>query len=64
MIVTIGILLVLISLIKTSAFKKGESAGVILIGPIPIIWGSSRKALIIAVTAFIVIAIMVLLLWI
>ncbi|RLF07155.1 MAG: hypothetical protein DRJ60_03300 [Thermoprotei archaeon] len=50
--VIIGIIFIILSSIKMMGGGKGETAGVILIGPIPIIWGSSRRAL--ALTALIV----------
>ncbi|RZN55852.1 MAG: hypothetical protein DSO09_01870 [Candidatus Methanomethylicota archaeon] len=58
--IIIGIILVIFSSIKMISKGKGESAGLILIGPIPIIWGTSRKifaitTLIAAIIIFIVV---------
>lgn len=46
LLVVVGVILIIISSIKITSTNKGkqESSGFILIGPIPILWGSSRKA--------------------
>lgn len=57
-IMIVGIAIVLLS--AFSSFKRGkksEGGGVILIGPIPIIFGSNRKLLIITTVGFLVLVI-------
>ena len=63
LITIIGIILIAISLIKMMGKGKGESAGIVLIGPIPIVWGSSSRALILAVIMTIFALIIIALLW-
>jgi len=61
--VVIGIILIILSSMRMLGRGKGETAGVILIGPIPIIWGSSRKALALTALAVAVILLIIVVLW-
>lgn len=63
MLVVIGIILIILSSMRMLGRGKGETAGVILIGPIPIIWGSSRKALALTALAAAVILLIIVVLW-
>lgn len=63
LLVMIGVILILISFIKMVkvSYGKCESSGVILIGPIPIVWGTSKKlTMIMGVVAAIMMLIMAL----
>ena len=59
--IIIGIILIILSSIRMISRGKGESAGLILIGPIPIIWGTSRKifAITTLITALIIFIILI-----
>lgn len=61
LLVIIGVILIVISSIKMIKVEgsKCESSGVILIGPIPIVWGTSKKltAIMGVVTAIIILVI-------
>ena len=63
LITIIGIILIAISLIKMMGRGRGESAGIVLIGQIPIVWSSSSRALILATITTIFALIIVTLLW-
>ncbi|MCS7139776.1 MAG: DUF131 domain-containing protein [Candidatus Nezhaarchaeota archaeon] len=55
----VGVALIILSSIRIIGRGEGESAGVILIGPVPIVWGTSRKMLALAamITALTLLAI-------
>jgi len=59
--VIIGIIFIILSSIRMISRGRGESAGLILIGPIPIIWGTSRKifAITTLITALIIFIILI-----
>lgn len=66
LLVIIGIALILLSfikMIKTSAGRY-ESSGIILIGPIPIIWGTSKRLTAIMGVVTAAIMLIAILLWI
>lgn len=46
LLVIIGVVFIIFSSMKITGTNKGkqESSGFILIGPVPILWGSSKKA--------------------
>lgn len=57
--IMVGVALIILSSIRIIGRGEGESAGVILIGPVPIVWGTSRKMLALAamITALTLLAI-------
>ncbi|MHC1628783.1 MAG: TIGR00304 family membrane protein [Candidatus Nezhaarchaeales archaeon] len=61
--VIVGIIFIIISSIRLMGGSKGESAGLILIGPIPIIWGSSRRALALTALAIALALLVIIVLW-
>jgi len=65
LLVLVGIAIIVVSSIMLARSGRGrcESSGVILIGPVPIIWGTSRKVTAIMGIVTAVIILLVALLW-
>ncbi|TFG11964.1 DUF131 domain-containing protein [Candidatus Thorarchaeota archaeon] len=69
--IVIGFILVLIGLVligreneDTNANIKSESKGIILLGPIPIVWGFGKKVKILVGTIAVVVFVLAVVLWI
>lgn len=66
LLIIIGIALVLLSFVKMIKASAGryESSGLILIGPIPIVWGTSKRLVAIMGIVTSILILIVILLWI
>jgi uncharacterized protein (TIGR00304 family) len=61
--IMIGIFLLLLSLIRAGREGKAEAGGVVIIGPVPIVFGSSQRVATVTLALAIVLTALVLLLY-
>lgn len=61
--IMIGIFLLLLSLIRAGGEGKAEAGGVVIIGPVPIVFGSSQRVAAVTLALAIVLTVLVLLLY-
>lgn len=61
--ITIGIFLLLVSLIRTGGEGKAVAGVVVIIGPVPIIFGSNQRVATVTLALAIVLTVLVLLLY-
>ena len=61
--IMIGIFLLLVSLIRAGGEGKAEAGGVVIIGPVPIVFGSSQRVAAVTLALAIVLTALVLLLY-
>lgn len=62
-IIMIGILLLLVSLIRAGGEGKAEAGGVVIIGPVPIVFGSSPRIATVTLVLAVVLTVLLLLLY-